>query len=65
MVTISHTSRFISVAAFSPDARVWEIEKQRDGQLKKVSKAMDIAGHKRMVQAVALSADDALAVTAS
>ncbi|CAD7701929.1 unnamed protein product [Ostreobium quekettii] len=64
-VTLSGDGRFLSVASFTADAKVWEVQFSRDGTFKGTPKVMDLKGHKGQVTAVAISQDSRKAATAS
>ena len=54
-VALSRDGRFFSVASFTSDAKVWELQFGRDGSFKGAPKVMDLRGHKSQVMSVAFS----------
>lgn len=70
-LAVSADGRFIAVSSFTAEVKIWEarVGRREDGSesggVQSVAKAMDLKGHKSQVLAVAISADNRLAATAS
>lgn len=63
-LALSLDGRFMAVASFSPDVKIWEMKYGREGEFKGLQKAM-ILSHKSQVTAVAISQDNRRAATCS
>lgn len=57
MVKISPDSRYISVAAFTSDVKVWEVSYKKTGEFDSINKVMDLRGHKSGINTLAFSGD--------
>nr|UUJ75336.1 WD40 transcription factor [Juglans regia] len=65
MTAISPNGRFIAAAAFTADAKVWEIVYSKDGSVKEVLKAMQLKGHKSAVTWLCFAPNSEQIITAS
>eukprot|EP00026_Physarum_polycephalum_P008195 Phypoly_transcript_08274.p1 GENE.Phypoly_transcript_08274~~Phypoly_transcript_08274.p1 ORF type:complete len:412 (+),score=75.55 Phypoly_transcript_08274:79-1314(+) len=57
MARISPDSRFICVAAFTSDVRLWEVVHKKTGEYDSIAKVMDLRGHNTGVNCVSFTAD--------
>ncbi|KAF0694087.1 Aste57867_15007 [Aphanomyces stellatus] len=58
----SKDNRFIAVAAFTPEVKIYEIKRTKQGSFDKLHKAMALQGHKSGVMDVAFDGSDATPV---
>jgi len=65
MVRLSPDSRFISVAAFTSDVRIWEVVYKKTGEFDSIAKVMDLRGHKTGVNCLCFSSDSTRVFTGS
>ncbi|KAG6551374.1 hypothetical protein Mapa_007020 [Marchantia paleacea] len=65
MATVSPDGRFLSAAAFTADVKIWELVYGKDGQVKEVTKVMQLKGHKSAVTWLCFTWDSARMITAS
>ncbi|MEW5317650.1 MAG: hypothetical protein WDW38_008932 [Sanguina aurantia] len=64
-LAVSYDGRFVAVATFTAEVKIWEMKYGKEGGCSGAAKAMELKGHKSQVNAVALSNDNKRAVTAS
>ncbi|GFH07156.1 uncharacterized protein HaLaN_01917, partial [Haematococcus lacustris] len=65
-LALSNDGRFVAVASFTAEVKLWELKWARDtGEFKGAAKAMELKGHKSQVLAVAFSPDAKRCVSAS
>eukprot|EP00798_Chlamydomonas_sp_ICE-L_P005050 gene5050-34839_t len=64
-LAVSLDGRFIAVASFTSEVKIWEMRFARDGGFTGAGKAMDLKGHKSQVMCTAFSPDNRKAITAS
>jgi len=64
MAVVSPDSKFVAVAAFTSDVRLWEVE-YKSGEFTTVRKALELKGHKRGINCLAFSKDSTHVATAS
>mmetsp|Transcript_5000 Transcript_5000/g.10801 ORF Transcript_5000/g.10801 Transcript_5000/m.10801 type:complete len:454 (+) Transcript_5000:147-1508(+) len=65
-LALSNDARFVAVASFTSEVKIWELKFARDTlEFKGASKAMELKGHKGQVMSVAFSPDNKRAVTVS
>ncbi|KAL2635592.1 hypothetical protein R1flu_007071 [Riccia fluitans] len=65
MATLSPDGRFLSAAAFTADVKIWELVYGKDGQIKEVTKVMQLKGHKSAVTWLCFTWDSERMITAS
>lgn len=65
-LAVSLEGRFIAVASFSPDVKIWEVNYQKGtGAVLGVQMAMALKGHNSQVMSVAFDRNSQIAATAS
>jgi len=66
MTFLSNDARFFSVAAWTGDCRIWEIKYNKEtAEFEKVTKAMELKGHKGGVYCVHINNESTRAITCS
>jgi WD40 repeat protein len=65
MAAVSPDSKFIGVAAFTSDVRLWEVAFKKTGEFEAVRKAIELKGHKKGINCIAFSNDSTRVATAS
>jgi len=65
MIRISPDSRFIVVAAFTSDVRLWEVKYKKTREFDSIAKVMDLRGHNSGVNAVCFTGDASRVLTGS
>ncbi|KAL3683716.1 hypothetical protein R1sor_001738 [Riccia sorocarpa] len=65
MATLSPNGRFLSAAAFTADVKIWELVYGKDGQVKEVTKVMQLKGHKSAITWLCFTWDSEGMITAS
>jgi len=63
MLCISPDSRFIVVACFTSDVKVWEVAYKKTGEFDSIRKAMDLSGHRSGINSVCFSPDSTRVIT--
>ncbi|KAG6964890.1 hypothetical protein JG688_00007496 [Phytophthora aleatoria] len=58
----SKDNRYIAVAAYTPEVKIYEISREKTGAFKKVNKIMTLQGHRTGVMDLAFDGSDALPV---
>ncbi|POM58492.1 Glucose repression regulatory protein TUP1 [Phytophthora palmivora] len=58
----SKDNRYIAVAAYTPEVKIYEIAREKSGAFKKVNKIMTLQGHRTGVMDLAFDGSDALPV---
>ncbi|KAG7392298.1 Transducin beta-like protein 2 [Phytophthora pseudosyringae] len=58
----SKDNRYIAVAAYTPEVKIYEIAREKTGAFKKVNKIMTLQGHRTGVMDLAFDGSDALPV---
>ncbi|KAI9911286.1 hypothetical protein PsorP6_008896 [Peronosclerospora sorghi] len=58
----SKDNRFIAVAAYTPEVKIYEIVREKSGALKKVNKVMTLQGHRTGIIDLAFDGSDTLPV---
>ncbi|KAF1330912.1 Wd40 repeat protein, partial [Globisporangium splendens] len=59
----SKDNRYIAVAAYTPEVKIFEITREKNGNFKKVNKIMTLHGHRTGVLDLAFSGSDTVPVT--
>eukprot|EP00210_Caulerpa_lentillifera_P004271 g4074.t1 len=62
---VSYSAKLASIATFTADAKIWELQFSREGVFRGSPKVMDLRGHKSKVNTVAISMDATRAVSVS
>lgn len=65
MATLSPNGRFLAIAAFTADVKIWEVVYEKSGSVKELSKVMQLKGHKSAVTWLSFMWDSQRIVTAS
>ncbi|GJP79345.1 hypothetical protein CLOP_g9588 [Closterium sp. NIES-67] len=65
MAALSPDGRFLAIAAFTADVKIWELVYGRDGAIQNVTRIMQLKGHKSAVTWLAFTWDSKGMVTAS
>jgi len=65
MAALSPDGRFVAVGAFTSDVRVWEVVYSKSNAFEKVTKIIELKGHKRGVNWLSFSSDSKRIATAS
>ncbi|CAI7750580.1 unnamed protein product [Closterium sp. NIES-53] len=65
MAALSPDGRFLAIAAFTADVKIWELVYGRDGAIQSVTRVMQLKGHKSAVTWLAFTWDSKGMVTAS
>jgi len=65
MAVVSPDSKFVGVAAFTSDVRLWEVKYNKSGQFDQVHRALELKGHKRGINYLGFSKDGTHVATAS
>lgn len=54
-LSVSYFAKLTSIATFTADAKIWELQFSREGVFRGSPKVMDLRGHKSKVNTVAIS----------